>query len=99
MNRGTEHEIQILNQLHQSCIITSSSYTGPIPRSFSEQIRSDIEEIDRLNLNQNISDWGKRCRTEREKMNFTLLEIAARLGVSHRAIQKQEQNNTATTVD
>ncbi|MBQ8241716.1 MAG: hypothetical protein IJZ38_12970 [Bacteroides sp.] len=99
MNRGTEHEIRVLNQLHQSCIFTSSSYTGPIPKSFSEQIRSDIEEIDQLGLNQNISDWGTRCQTERKKMNFTLLEVASRLEVTHRALQKQEKNNTATTVD
>lgn len=66
---------------------------------FSEQVRSDVQEIVENQQNQNVVNWGKTISQFRTKKRITLCEVAHKLGVCHKTIQLQESKNDPATVD
>ena len=58
---------------------------------FSEQVKSDINEIYIRGLHKNVDGWGYRCGIARVENGFTYDEIGELIGVHHKSIQEQEK--------
>lgn len=58
---------------------------------FSEQVKSDVNEIYTRGLHKDVDCWGYRCGIARVENGFTYDEIGELIGVHHKSIQEQEK--------
>lgn len=58
--------------------------------NFSEQVKSDVEEIKQQGLYNDIKDWGLRCKLARLDKKWSTQHVANLLDVKHKSIQMQE---------
>lgn len=69
------------------------------PLEFSKQVKIDVDDIVKNGENIGITNWGATCRIHRERKELSLNQVANKLGVSHKAIQREENKIGSTTVN
>lgn len=68
-------------------------------QEFSQQVRSDVDEIVEHEHHFGVNGWGERCRNLREKNHYQDDHVAELLGVSRKSIHNQEKKNEHTNID
>ena len=63
------------------------------PENYVEFVSACIDRIIRENPVFRVRDWKENCKRARQRIKFTQVELAERLGVTHGAIQKLERIN------
>lgn len=66
---------------------------------FSEQVKSDVNEIYNKGLHKKVDGWGYRCGVARVENGYTYEEIGELIGVHHKSIQEQEKKDRPATND
>ena len=100
MSLEFEQTLKVLSTLRKLFNYTDEYQAEP-GRSleFTEQVKSDIEEIVRYGLHKDVTGWGARCQKGRKENYYTAEEVAELLGVCHKAIQMQEGTNKSTNIN
>ena len=100
MPLSSKQKTQILQYLRQ-WFNTTDEYPAEPGRSleFSEQVKSDVNEIYNNGLHKKVDGWGYRCGIARVENGYTFEEIGELIGVHYKSIQEQEKKKRPAAND